>query len=113
MASIDMESLVAEIVSTIRSHPYLKTEAAPAIRRQNSQRLKTALAQDVIELARRLLDEKEFIFRFMAYELISYHKSALSSLGEEELEELGRGISSWQDVDTFACFLRGPAWREL
>ena len=112
MASIDMESLVAEIVSTFRSQPYLKTEAARAIRRQYSQHLKTASAQDVIELALRLLDEKEFIFRFMAYELISSHKSALSSLGEEELEKLGRGISSWQDVDTFACSLTGPAWRE-
>jgi 3-methyladenine DNA glycosylase AlkD len=25
---------------------------------------------------------------------------------------LGRGINSWGDVDTFACYVAGPAWRE-
>jgi 3-methyladenine DNA glycosylase AlkD len=38
--------------------------------------------------------------------------TALSSLGEKDLTLLGQGLDSWEDVDTFACYLAGPAWRE-
>jgi 3-methyladenine DNA glycosylase AlkD len=46
----------------------------------------------------------------VAYELIKSHRGAFRSLGEAELEELGRGISSWWSVDSFARTLAGPAW---
>lgn len=66
----------------------------------------------VLRLARRLLDGADHDRRFIAYELIQFHKAALESLREEELEELGRGIDSWGAVDTFSVYLAGPAWRE-
>lgn len=50
--------------------------------------------------------------RFVAYELVHHHKSALASLNTTLLEELGEGLDSWEAVDTFACYLSGPAWRE-
>src|SRR6202035_1489210 len=28
------------------------------------------------------------------------------------LKQLGRNLDSWAAVDTFACYLAGPAWRE-
>src|SRR5207248_10095086 len=40
------------------------------------------------------------------------HREALQSLGVKELERFGRGLDGWAAVDTFACYLAGPAWRE-
>ncbi|HEV3238481.1 MAG TPA: DNA alkylation repair protein, partial [Gemmataceae bacterium] len=48
----------------------------------------------------------------VAYELVCYHKPAMQSLIAKDLEQLGQGIDSWEAVDTFACYLSGPAWRE-
>jgi 3-methyladenine DNA glycosylase AlkD len=79
-----------------------------AIRRDFSKRLAKAPAQDMLNLALRLLDSH----RLVAYELIHHHRAALHGLGEIELERLGQGMDSWDKVDTFACYLAGPAWRE-
>jgi 3-methyladenine DNA glycosylase AlkD len=48
----------------------------------------------------------------VAYELVQHHKQAVASLNARCLEELGQGLDSWVAVDTFACYLAGPAWRE-
>ena len=58
------------------------------------------------------LNRPGFEYRFVAYELVCYNKPAPRCLSENELELLGRGISSWEDVDTFSCYLAGPAWRQ-
>jgi 3-methyladenine DNA glycosylase AlkD len=50
--------------------------------------------------------------RFFAYELILYHRQALRSLKAKSLEDLGAGNNSWGEVDAFASYLAGPAWRE-
>jgi 3-methyladenine DNA glycosylase AlkD len=33
-------------------------------------------------------------------------------VAEAQVERLGQGIASWEAVDTFACYVAGPAWRE-
>ena len=65
-----------------------------------------------MQLAFRLIDRSDTIYRFFAYELVHHHKQALRSLNAAALGELGRGIDNWGAVDTFACYLAGPAWRE-
>jgi 3-methyladenine DNA glycosylase AlkD len=50
--------------------------------------------------------------RFIGDELISSRPDALATLDPGQLERLGRGLSSWDQVDCFACYLSGPAWRE-
>ncbi len=52
------------------------------------------------------------ILRFVAYELVHHHKPSFDSLNAGSLEELGQGLDSWGAVDSFACYLAGPAWRE-
>ena len=111
---IEIDELVDEIDSRIRALPNLKAESVRSVRKEFSKRLAHTSPQIVILLSLRLLhlDRPGFEYRFVAYELVSYHKAALRSLGEKELELLGHGISKWEDVDTFACYLAGPAWRE-
>jgi 3-methyladenine DNA glycosylase AlkD len=112
---IEIDELVGEINSRLRTLPNLKAENVRSVRKEFSKRLAHSSPKIVITLSLRLiqLDRPGFEYRFVAYELVSYHKAALHSLGEKELVLLGQGISSWEDVDTFACYLAGPAWREF
>jgi 3-methyladenine DNA glycosylase AlkD len=36
----------------------------------------------------------------------------MAQLNEARLRQLGRGLANWGEVDAFACYLSGPAWRE-
>ena len=83
-----------------------------AVRREFSKQIAKSSPETVRNLAVKLLDLSQFIFRFVAYELVLHHKPALKSLDAATLERLGEGIDSWVAVDTFACYLAGPAWRE-
>jgi 3-methyladenine DNA glycosylase AlkD len=65
----------------------------------------------VIRTALRLANRSSVTCRFVAYEIVQYHK-AFSSLTPEELLKLGEGIDSWAAVDCFACSLSGPVWRD-
>jgi 3-methyladenine DNA glycosylase AlkD len=105
------EDFASEIAERIRALPTTKTEAVRAVRREFSKRLAKSPAAFVIEIALRLLGEPA-IHRFVAYELVQHHPSAASSLRRKELELFGRGMSEWGEVDCFACYLSGPAWRE-
>lgn len=81
------------------------------IRREYSRQVSDAPASFVIEIARILLKQEDTIPRYVPYELISHHEAALASLGTRELEILGKGMDSWDDVDCFAGYLSGAAWR--
>jgi 3-methyladenine DNA glycosylase AlkD len=111
---IEIDEIVDEIDSRLRALPNLKVESVRVVRKEFSKRLAHTSPQIVIAIALRLLqlDRPGFEYRFVTYELVCHHRAALHSLGEKELELLGRGISSWGDVDTFACYLAGPAWRQ-
>jgi len=82
------------------------------VRREFSARLKDAAPHVVIELAMLLLEVPRFEYRFIGYELIHHHPSALAHLNAWQLEQLGHGIATWSAVDCFAVYLAGPAWRE-
>jgi len=103
---------VAEIEASLQALPNRKTEAVRAVRREFSRRLATHPPKTVFHLALQLLERDSPVTRFTAYELIHYHHGALHSLRARDLDRLGRGMDSWGDVDTFACYLSGPAWRE-
>ena len=44
--------------------------------------------------------------------LIANHPGAIAALTPALIRRLGRGLSDWASVDTFACDVAGPAWRE-
>ncbi len=112
---IEIDEIVSEIDSRIRALTKLNVETVRNVRKEFSKRLVNTSPQIVKSIATRLLglDRPGFEYRLVAYELVAYHKAALHSLGEQDLELLGKGMSSWGDVDTFSCYLAGPAWREF
>lgn len=103
---------VEEIDERISSLSHPGTAELRQIRREFSKRLKGAAPHVVIELGMLLLEVPRFEYRFVAYELIHHHPSALFHLNAWQLKRLGKGIASWGEVDTFAVYLAGPVWRE-
>ena len=112
---IEIDEFISEIDSRIRALPNLKVENVRNVRKEFSKRLVNTFPRIVVSISIHLLqlDRPGFEYRLIAYELIAYHKAALRSLGEKDLELLGKGICSWGEVDTFSCYLAGPAWREF
>src|SRR5438067_1586029 len=91
---IEIDELVNEIDSRLCALPNLKAESVRSVRKEFSRRLVHTSPQIVKSLSLRLLllDRPGFEYRFVAYELVAYHKAALRSLIEKELELLGQGM---------------------
>jgi 3-methyladenine DNA glycosylase AlkD len=81
------------------------------VRRAVTRALRGADPSVVLALADRLVSRDGPHDRFFAYELITSHPRTMARLRAADLKRLGRGIDSWGDVDTFACYVAGPAWR--
>jgi 3-methyladenine DNA glycosylase AlkD len=104
-------ALAREIEGRLSTHPLATVPELRAMRREYSRLLWDAPPKAVIGLALRLCGPRRDGRRFVAYELVRSHPTAPLSLGARQLERLGRGIASWEDVDCFAVYLSGPAWR--
>ena len=83
-------SLAAEIDRRIRALPDQRTESIRRIRREFSEQLRGASADEVLALAQTLVERQ----RWVAYELLYHHPSGLSVLDVEQVERLGRGIDN-------------------
>lgn len=110
--SIDTAALAREIDAAIDALPSLATARVRALRREYSRRLAKAEPRDVLDVALRLCEHPGFERRFVGYELVSNHRGALASLREKDLVRLAGTLDRWESVDTFGCYLAGPAWRE-
>lgn len=86
-------------------------EPMRALRKQYTKLLVEAPRGFMIELANTLIKREAEIHRFFACELVYYHREAMSAVTLSELERLGKGMNSWDKVDSF-CLLTGTAWRE-
>jgi len=100
-----------EIVKALDELPLANVPNIRKVRREFSKRITTLPARNVIELALDLINGS-LIQRLVAYELVLEHPFAPSSLNSRNVKLLGNGIDSWAAVDTFACYISGPAWRE-
>jgi 3-methyladenine DNA glycosylase AlkD len=81
------------------------------LRRQWSRALRFHPAHEVIRLASELVDNGPW-GRLTAYELVAHHPGGIAALTTASIRRLSRGLADWGSVDTFACYLAGPAWRE-
>jgi 3-methyladenine DNA glycosylase AlkD len=105
------EKVAKEIAEKIRGLKTAQVGPLRAARRESSKHLAEAPGAFVVDVAMRLLSEPA-VDRFVAYELIRHHPAAASSLRERHITRLGRGLDSWGAVDSYACYIVGPAWRE-
>lgn len=108
----NISNLIQQITTSLEALPDYKTATVRALRRDWSKKLQKVSPQHMLSLTLQLMQYDDFNYRFIAYELIHFHRPTLHSLGEAELEQLGQGLDSWYAVDTFAPYLAGPAWRE-
>ena len=107
-----VDAVVAQITKRLAELSDLSTQPVRFVRRQFTRQLAKAEPEVVVEIARRLVRRKGFHHRFVAYELVHYHRQALRSLREREIVELAGTLDSWVTVDTLGVFLAGPCWRE-
>jgi 3-methyladenine DNA glycosylase AlkD len=75
-----------------------------------SRRLRDAGSRSVLRLAYELKNSG-IVHRFFSDELIADHKGAMECLTRRDLEQIGAGMDSWDQVDSFATIVAGPAWR--
>jgi 3-methyladenine DNA glycosylase AlkD len=81
------------------------------LRQAWSRQLRSRPAGEIIRLATELVNDGSW-GRLTAYELVAHHPGGLAALTLTSIRRLGRGLADWGSVDTFACYLAGPAWRE-
>ena len=108
---IDPDTLFAAINADLAAVKRPTVPQVRALRRRYSAQIKNWPPRTVVALALKLLAGPTFPYRMVAYELVHYHSEALASLTAADLQRLGRELTSWYDVDTFAPYLAGPAWR--
>ena len=108
-ASVD--GLVARLDELLDAMPAGTTSCARQVRRTMSREVPDdpSLVQRFADV---LVDRDGPWDRYIAYELLNSRLPVIRALSETAIRRLGRGIDSWGDVDMFACFVAGPAWRE-
>lgn len=100
-----------EIRRCLRKTPPSTVPAWRRMRRAWSQQIRRLSGTQVLRLALELVDEGRW-GRLTAYELVVCHAGAVRSLTTRWVNRLRRGLSDdWGSIDTFACYIAGPAWR--
>jgi 3-methyladenine DNA glycosylase AlkD len=103
-------ALLSELTRCLRALASHDTATLRALRREYSRRLRDAAPREVITFANELR-ASGITHRFVADELIANHKAAMAALTLGDIETMGRGMDSWDQVDCFATIIAGPAWR--
>jgi 3-methyladenine DNA glycosylase AlkD len=111
MSAVSPKAVVDEIDRAIAAVASTNVSRVRAVRRSTSTTLRAQSPAKVFAVADLLLARDRDYDRFIAYELIAHHDAALDELSASRLRRLGDGMDSWGDVDTFACYLSGVAWR--
>jgi 3-methyladenine DNA glycosylase AlkD len=108
----ESKSLAADISQRIEALGNVAAQPIRSLRREISAALKQKPGEIVLDVALHLLKRQKFSHRFVAYELVHHHQDALARVNKRTLAQLGRGLESWADVDTFACYVSGPVWAQ-
>jgi 3-methyladenine DNA glycosylase AlkD len=93
----------------VRGLPDQAVVTVRKLRRRWSAQLRAEPAATVFALALELFER--FNYRWVAYELVLFHPTALGMLDASNVERFAGQLGSWGDVDQFATLLAGPAWR--
>ena len=107
LETFDAIAFAREFRGRIDSLPEPRVPLVRPIRREISRRIVRARPEQVLELARLLI---ELGLRGWAYEIVHFHRPTLRSLDADTIESLGAGIADWASVDVLGTRLAGPAW---
>ena len=101
----------SSIAARFAELPNPTVPSARMLRQQMSRELRTEPAPFVIGVAFRLISTVA-VPKWFTYELLNKHPEALARLTPAQVQMLGQGMASWGEVDAFACYIAGPAWRQ-
>lgn len=104
--------MMSSILRDLRGVDQRTVPALRPVRRSWSKQLASAPPQEVLRAAHEILTHGDPEFRFVAYELVHFHRPTRTSLRKRDVEELAHGMQSWDAVDAFAYYISGPAWRD-
>jgi hypothetical protein len=112
----DPSAEAAQLLADLDALPLRSTQPIRAIRRQYSRRLQSADPAYVWEVVLALLPglrrgtPQRAGMRWIACELIANHQPAFGAIDATQLQTLGAGMQSWDEVDGFGRVIAGPAW---
>ena len=84
-------ALADEIAARLRALAPASVTAARSVRREFSRALRDRTDADVLAVALALVGR----YRWVAYELVYHHPTAVTSLDATAVERLGRGLGGW------------------
>ncbi len=102
--------LASELSGEIAALPKRDTPSIRAVRRRWSERLKPARASEVLALARAYERGAGQTAKWVAYELIRFHRAAFAEIDETTVDDYASRAVSWYAVDAFGTILAGPLW---
>jgi 3-methyladenine DNA glycosylase AlkD len=105
------ELTAADISAVLRQRPPANTPAWRVLLRDWSAVLAAESPKAVIKLAEQLVGRGTWE-RLTAYELVANHPRGILELEPASVHRLAKGLCDWPGVDTFGCYVAGPAWRD-
>ena len=103
-----VDGLLADIA---RLGPTAATPALRELRRGWSAMLKGASGAELLALAQVFHERLPQERRWLAHELIRFHREAFAAFDGARAGRMAAGVSSWYAVDALGTVLTGPAWR--
>ncbi|MBN1274195.1 MAG: DNA alkylation repair protein [Candidatus Aminicenantes bacterium] len=105
----DFKKTAKELFDDIEKLPIKNTPNLRKVRQKYSKKLAQATPEQILDFVRYFIGKYDH--RWIVFEIIHCHKTAISIIGVKELEEFGIHINSWGASDVFAGYIAGPAWR--
>ena len=102
--------IVRRITAEIAQLPTRDTPSVRAVRRRWSAALKSAPADHVLTIAGELERAAGQGGKWVAYELIRFHRAAFDAVPAAEVERFAGRCVSWGSVDALGAILAGPLW---
>lgn len=90
----------------------VKNPDAKALIKKWWPELKAWPPEQLLALAKELVNTRIFECNHVAFELLWKNKKALRLIHLKDIEELGKNIDNWVTVDTLSVMISGQAWRE-
>jgi 3-methyladenine DNA glycosylase AlkD len=106
---LDYKKAAKELFDDLQKVQVKNTPNLRRVRQKYSRKLTQAAPEQILDFVRYFINH--YGYRWIAFEIIHCHKTAIKIIGMKEIEEFGKQINSWGASDVFAGFLAGPAWR--